>query len=105
MTDLHLVLITAPADHALALADSLVEQRLAACVNILPGVRSIYRWQGRRVEDDEQLLICKTTAAQVPALEAAVLDMHPYETPEVVAIEAAHVQPRYAAWIDAAVRP
>lgn len=105
MTDLQLVLITAPPAQALALADALVERRLAACVNILPGVRSVYRWQGRRVEDEEQLLICKTTTARLPALQTAVLELHPYETPEVVALPSSHVLPRYAAWVATAVQP
>jgi periplasmic divalent cation tolerance protein len=103
MNDLHLVFVTAPSDQANALAETLVERRLAACVNLLPGVQSVYRWQGKLNRDEESLLICKTTLAGLPALEAAVQELHPYEVPEIVAIAAASVNRPYADWVSAEV--
>jgi periplasmic divalent cation tolerance protein len=86
-------------DAAVALANALVERRLVACVNVLPGVRSIYRWQGAVQDDRELLLLAKTTAGRLAELTAALAQLHPYEVPEIVALEAASVAPAYAAWL------
>lgn len=94
-----LVLITAPPEAAPGLARSLVEDRLAACVNLLPGVRSVYRWQGEVCEDGETLLIAKTSAAGFAALRAAVLQRHPYELPEIVAVKPDDVHAPYLQWL------
>jgi periplasmic divalent cation tolerance protein len=94
------VLVTAPsAEQAAALARALVEERLAACGNVLPGLRSIYRWKGAVQEDGEALLLLKTTRARLEALRARVVALHPYEVPEVIAlpVEAGHAP--YLAWI------
>lgn len=83
------------------IAESLVSRGLAACVNVLPGVQSIYRWQGRTERADETLLFAKTTAAQFAALREQIVAMHPYELPEIVAVEIADGLPSYLAWIAA----
>ncbi len=82
------------------LAGALVEQGLAACVAVLPGVRSTYRWQGRLEQADEFQLQAKTTRTAYPALEAALLRQHPYELPEIVAVPIAQGLAGYLAWID-----
>ena len=97
----HLVVyVTAPPERAAALAKALVERRVAACVNILPGVRSFYHWQGEVCDDSEALLVIKTRRMLFEELREAVVELHPYEVPEVVAlpIEAGHTP--YLAWID-----
>jgi periplasmic divalent cation tolerance protein len=81
------------------LAKSIVEQRLAACVNIISGVQSIYRWKGEVAIDEEVLLVVKTTKEQVQALESVVLAEHPYDVPEFVVISAHSVSSPYARWI------
>ncbi|MBY0275915.1 divalent-cation tolerance protein CutA [Candidatus Binatia bacterium] len=100
-----LVVLTTVAneDDAARLATALVERRLVACVNVLPGVRSIYRWQGAVQDDRELLLLAKTTAARLDDVTAALTALHPYEVPEIVALEAASVAPAYAAWLRDAV--
>ncbi len=99
-----LVLISCPPDAADSLAAALVEARLAACVNVLPGLRSVYRWQDAVERADESLLIAKTTAARYAALEAGVRQRHPYELPEVVAVDIAAGLPAYLQWLATAVR-
>lgn len=83
------------------IAGALVERGLAACVNLVPGVSSIYRWQGAVERSEEVLLLIKTTAARMPALEAAIDALHPYELPELIAVEAAAGAPRYLDWVRA----
>lgn len=89
---------TATADN---LARSLVEERLAACVQRLPGMRSVYRWQGQVESAEEHLLLIKTQQAQWPALQARVLALHPHDVPELIAIEATAGLPAYLDWIQA----
>ena len=91
-------------DDAARLATALVERRVAACVNVLPGVRSIYRWQGAVQDDRELLLLVKTTRARLDDASAAIAELHPYEVPEIVALEAASVAGAYAAWLADCVR-
>lgn len=81
------------------IATALVEERLAACVNVLPGLRSTYRWEGQVRRDDEVLLMIKTTADRLAALRARLPALHPYELPELVAVEAAGGLPAYLDWI------
>lgn len=83
------------------LARILVEERLAACVQRLPGMHSVYRWQGEVASADEYLLLIKTQQAQWAALQARVLAVHPHETPELIAVEAAAGLPAYLDWIQA----
>ncbi len=82
-----------------AMARNLVEQGLAACVNILPPVTSIYRWQGQVEQASEIPLLIKTTQARYQELEQAILQAHPYEVPEIVALPLAAGLPLYLAWM------
>jgi len=96
-----LALSTAPsAEQAERLARVLVERGLAACVNVLPGVRSIYAWKGELHSDQECLLLIKTCAARFDELRRTLVAEHPYELPELIAlpIEAGHVP--YLEWLD-----
>lgn len=99
-----LVLITCPPDAADRLATALVDARLAACVNVLPGLRSVYRWHDAVERADETLLIAKTTAAGYAALESGVREHHPYELPEIVAVDIAAGLPAYLQWLATSVR-
>ncbi len=99
-----LVLCTCPGESvALELARTLVREQLAACVNRVPGVSSVYEWAGRICEDTEQLLIIKTTPAGYPALELRLKTLHPYEIPEIIAIPVVMGSPEYLAWLGSAV--
>lgn len=84
---------------ALALARSLVQRRLAACVNVLGGCTSVYRWQGEIEEAGEVPLLVKTRAARYPELEAAIRELHPYELPEIVAVPIVRGLPEYLDWV------
>lgn len=84
---------------ASAIADALVAERLAACVTTLPGARSTYRWQGRIEHAEEQLLLIKTLPAHLPALTERVQALHPYELPEVLAVESAGGLAPYLHWV------
>jgi len=86
------------------LARSLVGERLAACANIVSGVRSIYRWQGKVEDEPEVLLVIKTRAELVESLARRVAELHPYELPEVVALEAVDGLPDYLDWVFAETR-
>ncbi|MDN5780644.1 MAG: divalent-cation tolerance protein CutA [Luteimonas sp.] len=87
------------------IADALVGERLAACVSVLPGVQSVYRWRGEVERADEVQLLIKTVATRMPALVQRIVALHPYELPEVVAVEAAAGLPAYLEWISAQVTP
>jgi len=96
-----LVVLTNLPDRAAAekLADELIAKRLAACVNILAPCRSVYRWQGAIQHDEEHPMLIKTTAEHYAALEAAIRAGHPYELPEIVALEVDRGLPAYLAWV------
>lgn len=97
-----LVLTNLPdAASAQALAILLVEQRLAACVNILAPARSVYRWEGRITNAEEVPLLIKTSTARYAALEEMILNHHPYELPEIIAVPIELGLPGYLAWVDA----
>jgi periplasmic divalent cation tolerance protein len=105
-TETLLVLTNLPdAAAARTLADHLVGQRLAACVNILAPCRSVYRWQGAIEDAEEVPLLIKTTAARYAELETAIRAHHPYELPEIVAVPIAHGLPGYLAWVAAETTP
>lgn len=96
-----LILTTCPdAELAERLARSLVESRLAACVNVLPPVQSIYRWQGAVETAEERLLVVKARAADYAAVERHIRGMHPYEVPEVIALPIVQGLPAYLAWLE-----
>lgn len=99
MTDKKIALTTCGSAAAERLARALVERRLAACVNIVAGVRSIYRWKGAVEADDERLLVIKTTAGALPALEAAIAELHPYDLPEFVVLGIESGSAAYLGWI------
>lgn len=103
---IRIVLSTAPdLETARQLARALVEQRLAACVNLVPGVESHYRWKGAIESANEILLVVKTTSDRLAALELWLASAHPYEVPELVALEPGHVGAKYASWLVAETRP
>ena len=87
------------------IARALVERKLAACVNIFPGLRSVYTWKGVCQNAEEHLLIIKTVSAAYPALEQAVLELHPYELPEIIAVPIAAGLSGYLAWIKQSTAP
>jgi periplasmic divalent cation tolerance protein len=98
------VLSTFPdADTAARVARVLVEDRLAACVNVVPTVRSIYRWEGQVCDEAETLAVIKTTAERYAALAAKIAELHPYQVPEVIALPLADGHPPYLAWLAAQV--
>ncbi len=81
------------------IADHLVGERLAACVNIIPGLRSTYRWKNDIAHDDEVLLLIKTRSEHFAALKAAILKLHPYELPEIIAVPVSAGHTPYLDWI------
>ncbi|MEJ7746026.1 MAG: divalent-cation tolerance protein CutA [Luteimonas sp.] len=86
-------------DSATRIAEMLVAERLAACVNVVGGVTSVYRWRDGIERADEVLLLIKTTAARLDSLQQRVVALHPYELPEVIAVEAVGGSPAYLDWI------
>ncbi len=93
------VLVTCPPDRAAGIARPLVEEKLCACVNIVPGLRSIYRWKGELCDDGESLLVIKTRESLLEPLRARVLQLHPYEVPEVLALPVQAGNPDYLRWL------
>lgn len=99
------MLVTAPsAEVAAAIGRAVVTEGLAACVNVVPGVRSIYRWQGELCDDAEVLCVMKTRAERVAALTDRVVALHPYEVPEVIALPIAAGSAPYLRFVDDATR-
>lgn len=99
-----LVLTTIGADtDAQLIARRLVEERLAACVNVLPPMMSVYRWQGSLQQDREQQLVIKTTPERVPALESRLRALHPYALPEFILIPTGGGSAAYLAWVGESV--
>lgn len=93
------VLVTGPDAELERLAERVVDERLAACVNLIPGVRSVYRWEGEVARDDEAMAVLKTTRAGLPALRARVLELHPYDVPEFLALPVELGSDPYVRWI------
>jgi len=87
------------------IAEALIEQRLAACVNILAPCRSVYRWQGKVQQDEEHPMLIKTTAERYPAMEAAIRALHPYELPEIIAVPIERGLTAYLEWVAAETPP
>jgi periplasmic divalent cation tolerance protein len=98
--ELQIVLCSVPdMDTAETIADTLVTEQLAACVNIIPGITSVYRWEGAVRKDPELLLLIKTAAHVRPLVEQRVQSLHPYELPEIIAVSIQTGQKDYIKWI------
>jgi periplasmic divalent cation tolerance protein len=105
MSEVRLILCTFPdAAAARQIGTVLVEKQLAACVNLIPGVESVYRWRGKVESAAEVLAVFKTSAAVFPAFERELARLHPYEVPEIIAIEPAAVAESYGSWLLGGVR-
>ena len=104
MTDNRVVLTTAGSrEEARKIAHGLVEERLAACVNIVGQIESVYRWQEKVQQADEFLLMIKTTAAVLPRIQEAIRELHSYELPECVVIAITDGSKKYLEWLQASV--
>ena len=100
MSDAIVVFMTAgSADEARRIAQQLVETRLAACVQILPEIESIYRWNGEIQREKELLILAKTSADNFAELEKSVRAIHSYETPEIIAVQASQISEPYRTWL------
>lgn len=101
-----LLVLTNLPDRAAAerLADTLIEKRVAACVNILAPCLSVYPWKGAMQRDEEHPMLIKTTVESYPALEAAIRAGHPYELPEIIAVPITHGLPAYLHWVESETR-
>lgn len=97
------LITTSSTSEAQAIGRALVEGRLAACVNIIPGVRSLFWWQGKVEEQEEALLLVKSRSELLPSVIEAVKRLHSYSVPEVVALSIPAGSPDYLAWIDESV--
>jgi len=104
-SDVLVVLSTMPPALAERLAETLVGERLAACVNLVGPVRSIYRWEGAIHKDEELLAVIKTTAARADALIARLRELHPYQVPEILAVPVAQGLPAYLEWVRGETAP
>lgn len=106
MTEMLIVFTTfAREEDAARVVRALVEERLIACGNLLPGARSIYRWKGRVEDAGEVVALLKTRKQDWTALLSRLHELHPYETPECVAVRIAAGAPRYMAWLEEALAP
>ena len=95
-----IIFVTAPnEEEASRLASALVEERLAACVNIVPAITSIYRWQGNVTRDSETLLIIKSSESRYSELERRIKELHSYTTPEVIALKIERGSDAYLQWL------
>ncbi len=103
--DAVVVLVTAPsAEKAAELGKALVSERLAACASVVPGIRSVYWWEGKVQDEAEALVVLKTTRTRLPALRDRVLALHPYQVPEVVALPIEGGNEKYLEWLAGEVR-
>ena len=101
MTDKLLVLSTTGSEsEALKIAQALVERRLAACVNIVPKIHSVYRWEGRVEQAEEYLLLIKTVKAREEQVRAAICELHSYELPECIVIQIESGSAEYLKWVE-----
>jgi periplasmic divalent cation tolerance protein len=107
MNNVILVFSTAPAggETAEQIARTLVDERLAACVNVHSPMASIYRWKGAVERDSERPLVIKTTRAALPTLERRLRELHPYELPEFIVVEASGGSEAYLEWVTREVQP
>lgn len=106
MTEALLALTTfANEEDAARVARVLVEERLVACANLLPGARSLYRWEGKVADEREVVVLLKTRKQDWTALLSRLHELHPYDTPELIAVRVAAGAPKYMAWLEAQLDP
>jgi periplasmic divalent cation tolerance protein len=100
MSAISIVMVTVgDGEEALSIARTLVEEKLAACVNMVPRIRSIYRWKGEICDEEEHLLIMKTRSELYPVLQNRIRQLHSYEVPEIIAFPIAEGLPEYLSWV------
>ncbi|HUF26952.1 MAG TPA: divalent-cation tolerance protein CutA [Gemmatimonadaceae bacterium] len=100
-TDALVVMTTlASADDAVGLVRALIDRRLIACGTVLPGARSLYRWQGKIADEQEVVVLLKTRAARLESLEVAFAELHPYKVPELLALPVESGLDKYLSWIN-----
>ena len=100
---MRIVLCTVPPQESERIATALVEHKLAACVNLIPGLRSVYRWKGAVANDPETLMMIKTLATRLDALRERIVELHPYDVPELLTVEPSQVSTRYLGWLSGAL--
>ena len=99
-----LILCTCPdEDIAINIAENIVAQKLAACVNVLPAVYSVYHWQDNVESAKENMILIKTTKEKYAPLEQVITSLHPYEVPEIIAVDISNGLPDYLKWIDSSI--
>ncbi len=103
MNEILVVSTTDTLELARQIARALVEAREAACVNIVPGIRSIYRWEGKLCDDGEFLLLIKSSAERFEAIRDRIQQMHSYKVPEIIALPLADGDPAYLAWLRSSI--
>jgi len=99
MANIRMAFISCPRDEAKSLAKGILEERLGACVNIIPKIESLFWWEGKIQKDEEALLIVKTTQIKAEALITFIKDNHPYDVPEVITVQLAEGLPDYLDWV------
>ncbi len=105
MTDVIVVMVTAPSmEKAAEIGRAVVEERLAACANLVPGVRSLYTWEGKLYDEGEVLMILKTRGGLFEALKARIAALHPYQVPEVLRLDVPEGHAPYVDWVVKSVR-
>jgi periplasmic divalent cation tolerance protein len=105
MTDMRIVLSTVGSeDEARKIAHHLVEQQLAACVNIVPKIESVYRWQGKVESNREYLLLIKTSSEKFPQVRDAIRELHSYELPECIAVAVEDGSSEYLQWVEESLK-
>jgi len=102
---MRLVIVSCEPSEAESLLDSLLEERLVGCGNIVPAVRSHYRWEGRVCRDDESLILMETEQRLVPALLVRIPELHSYEVPKIITLDIREAFTAYAEWLHGAVEP
>lgn len=98
--EINLILVTCPDfETASGISEALIEQKLAGCVNIIPGLTSIYRWENKVERSQEVLMLIKTKAELRSELKEKLLKIHPYDTPEFIVVDSLHVEQKYKDWL------
>ncbi|HET6585274.1 MAG TPA: divalent-cation tolerance protein CutA [Nannocystaceae bacterium] len=105
MAEIHVVITTVPPADADRIVRTLVQERLVACGNVVPAVRSTYVWKGELCSEEESLVVMETPRDRVTAATARLRMLHPYECPKIVVLDPEHVNDDYAAWAIASTRP